>query len=285
MKFLLGELNKNKSLITEHVYFDSLFEKLINYCKNLLISSNQIITVTYDDLVNFIDSHWSGKKYLNKNKSVCILFYENLDKVSWLTETELNIIHERMKSDDGMFCSGLTNNRNIGLIILNEISIHEFNRILMHEFIHFFQWNTGKSIYQFQTSVLSDKEIEEISDILNFDKTIIDSIISHIQTAHELESYCNNIFDYLKEFCQEHKLKFNKFILKAICDCCYNKSNESFKEFHKNVIKNFKQYLNIDIKFESKYIIYILLLGYFKHGFNSFKNHLFSYFKGANSNE
>ena len=42
----------------------------------------------------------------------------------------------------------------------------------MHEFIHFFQWNTGKSIYQFQTSVLSDKEIEEISDILNFDSRI-----------------------------------------------------------------------------------------------------------------
>jgi hypothetical protein len=110
-------------------------------------------------------------------------------------------------------------------------------------------------------------------------------MIRYIQDAQELEIYCNNIFDYLKKFCKEHKLIFNKFVLKAICDCCYNKFDETFEEYYKNVKENFNQYLNIDIDFESKYLIYILLLGYFKHGFNSFKNHLCGYYEKERTNK
>jgi hypothetical protein len=110
-------------------------------------------------------------------------------------------------------------------------------------------------------------------------------MINYIQDAQELESYINNIFDYLKEFCKEHKLVFNKFVLKTICDCCYNKFDDEFNEFYENVQKNLKQYLNIDVEFESKYLIYILLLGYFKHRYNSFKNHLFGYYEKWRTNK
>ena len=278
-EILSGELNKQNSIITEHIYFDSLFKTLLTYCNNYLITSNELLKLTYNDLTTLIDSCWSGKKYLNKHKELYILFYENLDKIDWILEEELNKIHERMKYDDGLFCSDFAQNQNVGLIILNEIPYYEYKRVLMHELIHFFQWNTGKSIYQFQTSVLDDKEVEEISKILKIDISIIQSMIAHIQNARELESYCNNIFGYLKEFCKEHNLIFNKFVLKAICDCCYNKFNNNFNEFYKLVKENFNQYLNIDVEFESKYLIYILLLGYFKHGFNSFKNHLFGYYE------
>lgn len=276
-EILSGELNKNIPLITEHIYFDSLFEKLINYCKTKLIISNEILILTYNELITFIDSHWSGKKYLKKNKIVYILFYENLKEITWLTEYELNKINEQMKYDDGIFCSDFEKNENISLIILNDISIGEYTRVLTHELIHFFQWNIGKSIYQFKTSILSIEEIKEISEILKLDTKTIESMIKHIQTPYELESYCNNIFDYLKDFCKQNHLLFNKFVIKAICDCCFNKNNEKFADFYKTVILNFKQYLNIDIIFDTKYLIYILLLGYFKHGFNSFKNHLFGY--------
>jgi hypothetical protein len=277
-EILSSELNKQNSIITEHIYFDSLFKTLLIYCNNYLMTSNELLKITYNDLNTLIDSHWSGKKYLNKHKELYILFYENLDKIDWILEEELNKIHERMKYDDGLFCSDFEKNQNVGLIILNEIPYCEYKRVLMHELIHFLQWNTGKSIYQFQTSVLDDKEVEEIGKLLKFDISTIQSMIAHIQNARELESYCNNIFDYLKEFCKEHKLTFNKFVLRTICDCCYNKFDETFPEYYKQVIKNFKNNLGIEINFESKYMIYIMILGYFKHGYNSFKNHLFGYF-------
>jgi hypothetical protein len=284
-EILSGELNKRNSIILEHVYFDSLFKTLLTYCSNHLMITDELLKLTYSDLNTLIDKHWSGKKYLNKHKELYILFSENIDKIDWLTEIELTDIQNRLKFDDGLFCSGFENNQNTSLIILNDIEYSEYNRVLMHEFIHFFQWNLGKSIYQFQSSVLDDKEVEEISKILNFDKSVIQSMITYIQDAQELESYCNNIFDYLKEFCKEHNLIFNKFVLKAICDCCYNKFDHEFNEFYKNVQKNLKQYLNIDVEFESKYLIYILLLGYFKHGYNSFKNHLFGYYENRRTNK
>ena len=283
-EILSCELNKRDSIIYEHIYFDSLFKNLLKYCTKKLMYSNDMLKITYDDLHTLIDSHWSGSKYLNKNKTLYILFSENIDKIDWLTKIELTNIKNRLEFDDGLFCSGFDNNPNIGLIILNDISYSELNRVLMHEFIHFFQWNLGKTIYQFQTSILADKEIEEISKLLKFDKSVIKSMVNYIQDAQELESYTNNIFDYLKEFCKEHKLVFNKFVLKTICDCCYNKFDYEFNEFYNNVQKNLKQYLNIDVEFESKYLIYILLLGYFKHGYNSFKNHLFGYYEKLMSN-
>lgn len=284
-EILSGELNKRNSIILEHVYFDSLFKTLLTYCSNHLMTTDELLKLTYSDLNALIDPHWSGKKYLNKHKELYILFYGNLNTIDWISKEELNKIYERMKQDDGLFCSDFKNNKNVGLIIINEIPYAEYKRVLMHEFIHFFQWNLGKSIYQFQSSALDDKEIEEISKLLKLDIPVVQSMITHIQDAQELESYCNNIFDYLKEFCKKHKLIFNKFVLSAICDCCYNKFDETFEEYYKNVLNNFKNNLSIDVEFESKYLIYILLLGYFKHGFNSFKNHLFGYYEKERTNK
>jgi hypothetical protein len=159
-EILSNELNKNKTtIITEHIYFDSLFENLINYCCHFLITSDELLKINFDDLNTLIDSKWSGKKYLNKNKKLFILFYDMLDKIKWITKEELKEIDKRITSDNGIFCSDFKNDKNTAIIILNEIPIYEYKRVIMHELIHFFQWNIGKSIYQFKTSILSIEEI------------------------------------------------------------------------------------------------------------------------------
>ena len=130
-EILSGELNKRNSIILEHVYFDSLFKDLIKYCNNHLLYSDDLLKKSYNELYDLIDPHWSGKKYLKKNKELYILFYENLNQINWLTENELNAINLRKQTDEGMFCSGFENNPNVGLIIINEIPYAEYKRVLM----------------------------------------------------------------------------------------------------------------------------------------------------------
>lgn len=282
-EILSNELNKNKTIISEHIYFDSLFENLINYCCHFLITSDEILKINFDDLNTLIDSKWSGKKYLNKNKKLCILFYDMLDKIKWITKEELKEIDKRITSDNGIFCSDFKNDKNTAIIILNEIPIYEYKRVIIHELIHFFQWNTGKSIHQFQRSEVNSNELNEIKNILKIDN--VQSVISYVQNANEVETFCNNVFNYLKEFCKEHNLTFNKFIISAICDCFQNKNQISFQKYYENVLQNFKKYFNLNINISDfNYFNYILLLGFFKHGFNSFKNHLFGYFQKEQKN-
>lgn len=282
-EILSNELNKNKTILTEHIYFDSLFENLINYCCHFLITSDELLKINFDDLNTLIDSKWTGKKYLNKNKKLYILFYDMLDKINWITKEELKEIDKRIKLDNGIFCSDFKNDKNTAIIILNELPIYEYKRVIMHELIHFFQWNTGKSIHQFQRSEINSNELNEIKNILKIDN--VQSVISYVQNANEVETFCNNIFNYLKDFCKEHNLTFNKFIISAICDCFQNKDQISFQKYYENVLQNFKKYFNLNINISDfNYFNYMLLLGFFKHGFNSFKNHLFGYFQKEQKN-
>ena len=119
----------------------------------------------------------------------------------------------------------------------------------------------------------------EIADVLNIDSCEVDNILKYIQNAKELEPQINNIFYELKRFCEENKIKFNRLTISSICEAFTNSNNVSFKQYFKNTVKKlniFNELLNFpSFKF-------LLLLGYFKHGFNSFKQHLYSYFDKVN---
>ena len=140
----------NKSLIFEEVYINELFSKLLNFCYYQFIISDEILKIDYTQLINLIDPSWNGINHLSKMKQLWILSVTELDKLMLtLTDNEIIKIKQKLNVDDGIFISDLNFDKNIGIIIINDIPIKKYKEILMHELIHFFQWNTGKSIYDF----------------------------------------------------------------------------------------------------------------------------------------
>lgn len=282
-ELLHSELSKS-SVVKQNVYFNSLFEKLIKHCKQQLInSSSTVLFIGYDNLVNLIDSHWSGLKYLNRDKKLVVTFFENIVDIDWLVEYEMQLIEQRMKKDNGIFCSNFHNNAQTGLIVLNdELPIFEFERVLTHELIHFFQWNIGKSIHQFKRSDLTEKDFEEIYKVTGIEKSSLTSILNHIQDSRQLQCYCNNIFSYLVDLFKQYNIAVNKHNISIICDCFKNNGETSFYRYYISVVNNLKNHIGIEYD-RSTYLTYLLLLGFFNHGFNSFKNHIFSYLNIYNS--
>lgn len=268
----------NQSLIYEKIYKNEFFDDFLNFCYRALICSDDELKFFYDDFKKLINPHWGNLKKLSKSKYLQILFYTNLEnQIDWLTETELNKIHERMKHDDGLFCSDFENKPNAGLIILNEIPLYMYKPTVMHELIHFFQWSTGKTIHQFLTVDLSEQEKTEISNLLNLNKDRINFYLSYIQNSSEMEAISNNVYNYLKQFAKKYNLRFNGMLLGQILDCFENTNFTSFNEYFHNVIDKLDPMIFLDKLKDSNYFIYLVLLGYIKQGFNSFKNHLAGY--------
>lgn len=279
------ELIKNqRHLIFEDIYINELFDKLLNTCYYQFICKNEILKIDYSQLINLLNSNWTGIKYLSRSKELWILYVNDLKKLSeYLSKNEMSIIKSRLENDDGIFVSDLNFNKNIGIIIINEIPIRKYKSILMHELIHFFQWNTGKSIHQF---IKNEKQIkipdsvkQEISNILNINPENLEDILKYIQDAKELEAIINTIYNELKIFCKENSFVFNRLMISSICDSFENLKNISFTQYYKSVINKldmFSEILNLSC------FNVLLLLGYFKQGYNSFKNHLYSYFDKEN---
>jgi hypothetical protein len=211
------------------------------------------LKIDYNQLIKLLNPNWSGIKKLSKTKELWLLDLDDLNNLSkYLTENELSEINSRLKNDDGLFVADLKFNKNIGIIIINEIPIKNYKRILMHELIHFFQWNTGKSIHQFinneQQINISDTVKKEISDILNIDLEKIDDILKYIQNVKELESLVNTIYNELKCFCEEHKLRFRLLTISSICESFKSAKNILFTQYYNDVIKKldiFSDVLNL----------------------------------------
>jgi hypothetical protein len=246
-------IEEQKQLIFEEIYINELFDRLLNFCYYQFISKNEILKIDYNQLIKLLNPNWSGIKKLSKTKELWLLDLDDLNNLSkYLTENELSEINSRLKNDDGLFVADLKFNKNIGIIIINEIPIKNYKRILMHELIHFFQWNTGKSIHQFinneQQINISDTVKKEISDILNIDLEKIEDILKYIQNAKELEPLINTIYNELKIFCEEHELRFNRLTISSICESFKSVKNISFTQYYNDVIKKldiFSDVLNL----------------------------------------
>lgn len=246
-------IEEQKELIFEEIYINEVFDKLLNFCYYQFISKNEILKIDYNQLVKLLNSNWSGIKKLSKTKGLWLLYINDLNKLAkYLTENELSEINSRLKNDDGIFVTDLKFNKNIGIIIINEIPIRKYKSVLMHELIHFFQWNTGKSMHQFinneQQINIPDTVKKEISDILNIDLEKINDILKYIQNAKELEPLINTIYNELKIFCEEHELRFNRLTISSICESFKSTKNISFTQYYTDVVNKldiFSEVLNL----------------------------------------
>lgn len=277
------ELNKN--LIFETVYFNEYFERLINKCFTTVLSES-IMYLSGIEIKNLVDNkRWKDYCKFDITKNLLIYVYndnlEDLTKFVSLTNTEKTEIEKQISADYGCFCSDFENNKDLGLILINQnTDIIKLKTVLTHELIHYFQWNLKHSIILRTNKKVNNKIILNITETLNISEMLCKELIREINDGKELETYVNTIFYQLKFFCKQNELKFNKLVISAICESFNNINIEqTFNEYFEKVKIKLKKFNEKFIKLlESDSIIFLLLLGYFKTGFNSFKNHLYSYF-------
>lgn len=280
------EREKEKHLIFEHVYISEIFEKLNTYITNgLIYDKKPYMKLTYQQIVELLPKDWKLLKYLNKNKQLCVLSTLNFNNQCSLnlTNDEINNINEHLQNNKGVFSCNFDHEKNIGLIIINDkIYTGEFKSTLTHELIHFFQWNTGKSIKEFfnnkQFNILNEKDIIlEINKELNLSYEKVKNIIKTITSPNELESYINTIYYDLKEIFNKTNRPFVRLHVSAICEIFDNNNDKLFKNYYEYVKEQLKLY-NLEQYLQYDSITILLILGYLKIGFNSFKNHIYSYF-------
>lgn len=273
--------NYYKSLIFEDIYTSDIFEKLINYISHKIRYNSDIVKINYDTLIDLLPKNWMGIKYLNRKKSLYVLsvsVFTNQCNLN-LTKAEIIYIDNTLNKDKGVFCSDFDNEKKIGLMILkDDLYEAEFKNICMHELIHFIQWSTGKTMHNILRNKqfnISSSDLNQIKNILKIDAN---NLIRNISDPAELEAYCNTIFYDFKSFCFKHKLKFNRDLILFICSIFKNKNFNSFQDYYHDISAKLNSMdLNLILTLDSFAVL--LLLGYFKIGFNAFKNHIYSYFE------
>lgn len=274
---------QNRLLIFENVYMLEIFQNLINYCWDQILYHTDVVYIDYKKLMFLLPKNLNFKKYFNKNKSLFVLAasnYTNQCRLN-LTRKEILEINEKFTFDKGLFLSDFDNDKTNSLLILKDsLYEYEFKNVFLHEIIHFVQWSTGKTI----KSLLKDKQYNisnddklEIKNILNLD---VEKYIKYISNPKELEAYCNTIFYELKYFCIKNDLPFTREFISLICDVFKNNFC-SFKKYYENILTTLKD-LNLEILLKFDSIIILMLIGYFKIGYNTFKSHIYFYFDKSN---
>jgi len=276
---------KEKHLIFEHIYISEIFTELNEYCKDqLLLGEKSYIMLNYQQIIEMLPKNWKLLKYLNKNKNVYIISankFTNQCDLN-LTQTEIEDINNHLQKDKGTFAGNFENDKINGIIVINDLEpIGEFKSTLTHELIHFFQWNTGKTIKEFFNEQnfdikLTDKDLTDISILLNLEKTDIYDLFKRTLTPDELEVYTHDTYYDIKKFCYNKKLRFSKLIFSMFIES-FEQYEDTFLKYYNEVINQLIEYHIKDYENSSTFK-YLIILGYMKQGFNSFKNYIYSYF-------
>lgn len=303
--FLISEEQQNnniwmqQNIITEDLYCSDIFNELFKYIKTKTFLTDYIY-LTGKEIKELLPSIWNGLKYLKDNKNVYIFNIDfTKDQLLQLLSKVLNIKNEEdiaklkdilAKNNYGEFISN-TNylNNNQSLILLNEnIEYSQLFNITIHELIHYFQWNSGRSIYNFkQIQKFNNEQIPyiDIQDTLNFNnlnecKKFINSILSD----SEYITYCSTIFNELKTIYKHYPIKIIKYCLDLLFEIIFNSQKQyqnEFKKYINNIILKIEEseFPEIDKFINNKECFYyLILIGYFKLGFNTIKNHLYGYY-------
>lgn len=288
------------NIITEDIYRFELFIKLNTYILNNLFREHKpYVYLTGEEIKNYLPKNWNGLKYIKSNKNVYIFDedFENPTVFNYIkfTEEEKQKLSNKLKSNTtkGEFITNLTYLKITDSIILinKDISIEfaEGYNTLSHEFIHYFQWNSGRSIYNikqtnmFDISDISDNELQEISECLklnNLDETKY--LITHLINKDEYVTISQEIFENLF-ICSNYDYNICNLLTHSIFGCLdksYNKKY-SFKQFYDNIQFNLHRenrvvvLLDLNIfKFDIRELI---LYKWFGIGYNTIKNHIYSY--------
>lgn len=263
------EIQRNKQLIFENVYFSEIFNQLITYCfANVLTRKN--IKLTGIEVKSKLNSQWKYFNDFNVKKSLVIISdIDTIEQYVKLTKIELSNIEQHLKHAHRIFSFDLTNEKNVGLIIIdkNINSISKVEDILTHELIHYFQWNLNKQIkhkLNYQINI-SETELVEISKCLNLSKDTVLKLIENCTDGTELETYINRIFYKLKDFSTENNIEFTRLFLSYICETFKNKNFNCFKSYFNNIQYKLAEYnFKLINLLKTDEIIYLILLGYFK---------------------
>lgn len=264
-----------KHLIYEQVYFRDLFDSLIQYIrKKILLFQNDYVYLTGEKIKSLISQNWKGLKYFKSNKNLYIVDLNNIEKIPIiLTNQQLETIRKNINIQ-GCFINDLTNIKNTAIIVMNESKVlyKEYSLYLFHQLIHYFQWNTGHSIHDFlkkKQIIISQKDQQSIKQIFHIQNP--DQFINKLINKKQIETYVNTVFEALTLYSK----KISKLYLKQLFYIFENTGFNDFKQYYLNVQKKKKQEnFNLNIS----QLNYLYFLGYFKCGWNTFKNHIFSYF-------
>jgi predicted SprT family Zn-dependent metalloprotease len=216
------EIQRSKQLIFENVYFSEIFNHLITYCFAKVLTE-KIIKLSGSDIKNKLNPHWKYFNEFNINKSLIIS--SNFDLIKQfinLTELELSDIKTRLKNSNGIFCSDFVNDKNTGLIIIDEKinSISKFEDILIHELIHCLPYcNNHGSEFKKYANIINEKLGYNITRVGNKKQDFEISNIEYIEKEeykYKIEcEKCGKIF---------HRKRLAKnFIKKYRCNNCLGK--------------------------------------------------------------
>ena len=288
------------NIITEDIYKFELFIKLNTYIlNNLFLDKKPYVYLTGEEIKSYLPKTWNGLKYIKPNKNVYVFDedFENPTIFTYIkfTEEEKQKLSNKLKSNTtkGEFITNLTGLKTTDSIILinKDISVElaKGYTVLSHEFIHYFQWNSGRSIYNikqtnmFDISNISNDELCEISKCLklkNLDETKF--LITNTINKDEYVTVSQEIFEELFASVKEHYNRCN--MLTHSIFSCLDKSYDkkySFKQFYDNLQFNLhrenKISIWLDIDLFKPDIRKLIIYKWFGIGYNTIKKHVYSY--------
>lgn len=280
------EIKKSPYILCQDLYEIELFKKISN-----IVICYEYTYFTSIRIQSLLPQNWSGLRFFKKNKNLHIfnisfnkeLPIKNYNILQKLTNNQLEKIYKAMQSDSGFFLTDFENIDNTeSIIFIKEQQIPDFNQILGHELIHYFQWNTGKSIYNIKSIIENDNNnINMINKLFNCSLTIDD--LNKIINKKELVTYAFQIFNTIKKLGEQNrKFIINTFNLLFLV-FKPNIDDLPFESFWINSLKKSKDLFEIyneynDIILNKNHLIIpILLSAFYNIGYYTLKNHIYGY--------
>ena len=288
------------NIITEDIYRFELFIKLNTYIlNNLFYEHKPYVYLTGEEIKSYLPKTWNGLKYIKSNKNVYVFDedFENPYVFNYIkfTEEEKQKLSNKLKSNTtkGEFITNLTYLKTTdSIILINKDISKEFAEgynTLSHEFIHYFQWNSGRSIYNikqtnmFDISDISDIELQEISECLNLNNlNKTKYLITHLINKDEFVTISQEIFENLF-ICSNYDYNICNLLTHSIFGCL-DKSyvkNYSFNQFYDNIQFNLHKEdrvaILLDLNIFKPDISKLIIYKWFGIGYNTVKNHVYSY--------
>lgn len=297
--------NDDKDVFDSNIIFEdilkldilnNLFEYIIKKFKEN--NTKQIVYLSGKAIKDLLPNIFKNKKYIkdNKNLIICKLSFTNFERA----KRTLLIIDKNMTDD---MIHRLFNNppgtigyftykfeflkeKNAGLLVFNEdMPKQRLFEVFNHEFHHYYQWASGRSLSNIdKTSFnkISEEKIKSIQKVYNI------SNFYAFFNKFELTAYSNTIFQSIINLFKEFEIDFDKNdlyeFLKLILDCISKeKTNQEFEDYRNSIVDKLSNIQdNNDIypilEFtENTSFAYLIISAYLKIGFNTIKNHLYSY--------
>ena len=270
----------NGHIINEDIYQVEIFEKLIDE-----IYPKEYTYLTTKDIKQLLPDNWPGKKYLKNNKNIHIFnipFNEGFknEKNLNFTSKELEQINEAFKHSRGFFTHSFENiSRTESCLFINKnLNYYKWIETLSHEFIHYFQWSSGRSKYSFKKEITNNNDLDLINKTLNTNIPSVKSLLNRCQFAsYSLEIY----YDIL--YRTNNDIHLTESIVAKLFFILQNKNHiKQFDKYWQNCLSILNTYypnntLLKKLLLNDEHLLILKVSGFYECGFNTLKNHIYSY--------